>query len=78
MHELPVPEFQSRYEVLHAGVTRFDYKTAHTRAGDSRHTLWLPETCSKCWAQELEAKELGWVPTSPDQEIPEAVTRGLT
>jgi len=43
----------SPVEMLEDGISRYDPKTAHTRAGDPEFEVRLPETCGACRAQEL-------------------------
>ena len=45
--------FGSTWETLEDGISRYDPKTAHTRAGDPDFEVRLPETCGQCRAQEL-------------------------
>ena len=79
MHVVPYQVMTSHMEHADdAGNTRSDYKTAHSRVGDAGCETWIPGTCQECFKQEISAAELGWVPTSPDQEIPLEVQRGLT
>ena len=58
------------------GISRFDHQTAHNAVGDADRKKWLPDSCSECFKQESEAALLGWVPTWPDQEIPQEVIDG--
>ena len=56
------PELRARgstYEVRNHGITRMDYRTAHTRAGDAGYTQPLPATCQQCWENEASREELG-------------------
>ena len=48
-----VKRFGSTWETLEDGISRYDPKTAHTRAGDPGYEVRLPETCGACRAQEL-------------------------
>ena len=43
----------STWETKEDGISRYDPKTAHTRAGDPDFEVRLPETCGACRAQEL-------------------------
>ena len=43
----------STWETIEDGSSRYDPKTAHTRAGDPDFEVRLPETCGACRAQEL-------------------------
>ena len=61
---------QSRVETLEDGTARWDYRTAHDRAGDPTYTDFIPESCQRCWHQALAAEELGLPsPSAPDEEI---------
>jgi len=52
------------------GTTRYDYRTAHHRAGDPDYQKAIPETCTKCEHQRLAAEEEGDPPpTKPDEAI---------
>ena len=77
MHVLD--KYHSKMEYAYDdGHIRTDHQTAHQRVGDTGYSLWLPDTCKKCFDQEQEASELGWIPTAPDQAIPHEVIDGLS
>ncbi len=48
-----VKRSSTTWETLEDGISRYDPKTAHTRAGDPDFEVRLPETCGACRAQEL-------------------------
>ena len=78
MHVLPFQALDSTIEVMNDdGTSRFDYKTAHSRARDPNCEVFLPGSCEKCFQQESSAAEQGWSPSAPDQEIPLEVQRDL-
>ena len=59
----------SAVETVTDGISRWDFRTAHHRAGDTGNTQWLPESCTRCWHQAQAAEEQGRPePTAPDQE----------
>ena len=68
MRHLSKAEFMSRREEWDGVTTRYDYRTAHHRAGDSGYQTLLPETCAECHRQEASAKEAGVTVTKPDEE----------
>ena len=59
------------------GIRRYDYETAHSGAGDPGYEEYLPDSCAECFKQKTRAAEEGWVPTEPDQKIPDEVVSGL-
>jgi len=61
----------SQVETLYGdGTVRYDYRTAHNRAGDADYQTPIPETCTACYKQAEEAAAAGApVPTSVDAEL---------